>query len=127
MSNDTLPSPNPYRPYVVPLESTPHLISPSRSTPRDLLADLDIPTDYLENPELGDLVSSLVTQGISKYASIFIRQPFEIVKTVMQVQYLPVSGIRPISPARPRRHVLDSDEEFDVHPFPCAIITLEGG
>src|SRR6202035_1546191 len=110
-----IPSPNPYRPYVVPLESSPHLISPSRSTPRDLLADLDIPTDYLENPELSELVSNLVTQGISKYASIFIRQPFEIVKTTMQVQYIAVAGnIRPISPARSRKHVLDSDEEFDV-------------
>jgi hypothetical protein len=112
MSEDYLSSPNPYRPYVVPIDSSPHIITPSKS-PRDFLADLDIPRDYLENPELSDLVSDLVTKGVSKYASVFIRQPFEIIKTVMQVQYVPNPGTRTaVLPVRkPRR--LDSDDEFD--------------
>ena len=116
MPNDTLPSPNPYRPYVVPLDSSHHLISPSRSTPRDLLADLDIPTDYLENPELSELLSSLFTQGISKYAAVFIRQPFEVVKTIMQVQYISLLGRRPASPPAKRKYVLDTEDEFEVSP-----------
>jgi hypothetical protein len=113
MSLDPLSSPNPYRPYVVPLESSPHLISPNKSSPRDLLADLDIPTDYLDNPELSDLISNLVTKGISKYAAIFIRQPFETVKTIMQVQYLALPGPTPFPTTPSRRNAMDSDEDFD--------------
>lgn len=111
MSQDHLSSPNPYRPYVIPLDGPSSIVvSPSKSSPRDLLADLDIPRDYLENPELSDLVSDLVSKGVSKYASIFIRQPFEIVKTTMQVQYVPNRSTRQ-SPTRPPRP-LDSDDDF---------------
>jgi len=119
MSNDILSSsPNPYRPYVVPLDASPHIISPSRSSSaRDILADLDIPTDYLENPELSDLVSGFVTKGLSRYASTFLSQPFEVVKTTMQVQYLPKPGQRRIQPKQTRRtsqrRPLDYEDEFD--------------
>jgi len=113
MASDSFRSPNPYRPYVVPQHATPSLVSPqAAASPRDLLSDLDIPTDYLQNPELGDLISDMVMKGISKYTATFIRQPFEIVKTTMQVQYLPSSSISkyPSAP-RPRRL---SDDEYNV-------------
>jgi hypothetical protein len=110
MATGSFRSPNPYRPYVVPQHATPTLATPhSGTSPRDLLADLDIRTDYLQNPELGDLISDLVMRGISKYTATFIRQPFEIVKTTMQVQYLPTAGF--IQPsAHPRR----LSDEYDV-------------
>ena len=115
MSFDPSFSPNPYRPYVVPIDPSPSVLSPSKSSARDLFADFDIPTDYLENPEFGDLVSNLVTKGLSKYASIFIRQPFEIVKTTMQVQYLAQPGQRKFPPPEPRRRrgMLESDDDYD--------------
>jgi hypothetical protein len=122
MTLDPLSSPNPYRPYVVPLDHSPHLISPNKSSPKDLLADLDIPTDYLDNPELSDLISSLVTKGISKYAAIFIRQPFETVKTIMQVQHLSLPGLKPFPPTPSRRNAMDSDDDIDEADFPVTVI-----
>jgi hypothetical protein len=115
MSFDPSYSPNPYRPYVVPIDSSPSVLSPSKSSARDLLADLDIPTDYLDNPEFSDLLSNLVTKGLSKYASIFIRQPFEIVKTTMQVQCLASPGQRKFPPLQPsrRRGMLENDDNYD--------------
>jgi hypothetical protein len=118
MSYNPVPSPNPYRPYVVPLDPAPSIL-PSKSSPRDLLADLDISTDYFENPEFSELVWDLVTKGISKYASTFIRQPFEIVKTILQVQYLGTMEQRKLPPPplpkrlNSRGRVLESDEEFE--------------
>jgi hypothetical protein len=119
MSYNPASSPNPYRPYVVPLDPAPSTV-PSKPSPRDLLADLDISTDYFENPEFSGLVSNLVTKGISKYASTFIRQPFEIVKTIMQVQHLiPLEQRKfPPPPPPPRRlrsrgNILESDEELE--------------
>ena len=115
MSFDPSYSPNPYRPYVVPIDSSPTVLSPSKSSARDLLADLDIPTDYLENPEFSDLLSNLLTKGFSKYVSIFIRQPFEIVKTTMQVQYLAPPGQRKFPPPQPsrQRRMLENDNDYD--------------
>jgi hypothetical protein len=115
MSFDPLSSPNPYRPYVVPIDPSPSVLSPSKSSARDLFGDLDIPTDYLENPEFSDLVSNLVTKGLSKYASIFIRQPFEIVKTIMQLQYLtPVGhGKFPLPQPSRQRGMLETDDNSD--------------
>jgi hypothetical protein len=106
----SVPSAHPYRPYVVPYNVTPHLIKRDSSHPsaRDLLADLDIPTDYLQNPVMGDMLSSLISRGLSKYAAIFIRQPFEIVKTTMQVQFLPNSLPEATVPTR-RPRVLSDD------------------
>lgn len=119
MSFDLSSSPNPYRPYVVPIDPSPSILSPSKSSARDIFADLDIPTDYLENPEFSDLVSNLVTKGLSKYASICIRQPFEIVKTTMQVQYLAPPGQRKFPSPKPSRWrgMSESPDNYDdVHP-----------
>ena len=115
MSFDPSFSPNPYRPYVVPIDPSLSILSPSKPSARDLFRDFDIPTDYLENPEFSDLVSNLVTKGLSKYASIFIRQPFEIVKTTMQVQYLAQPRQRNFPTPKPvrRRRMLESDDDYD--------------
>jgi hypothetical protein len=112
MSYDPISSPSPYRPYVVPLDPSPSILNSSKSSTRDLLADLDIPTDYLETPEFSDMLTNLVTKGLSKYASIFIRQPFEIVKTTMQVQYLGRPGPTIFHP-QPARRGRESDEDDD--------------
>ena len=118
MSYDPLSPPNPYRPYIVPIDPSPTFVS-SKSSPRDLLADLELPTEYLENPEFNNLVSNLVSKGLSKYASTFIRQPFEIVKTVMQVQHLPKAGQTKFSSqqarSRKRSTSLESDQDEDVY------------
>lgn len=111
MSYDPISSPSPYRPYVVPLDPSPSILNSSKSSPRDLLADLDIPTDYLETPEFSDMLTNLITKGLSRYASVFIRQPFEIVKTTMQVQYLGRPGPTIFPPPRPSRS--ESEEEYD--------------
>jgi hypothetical protein len=113
MSYDPLPSSNPYRPYVVPLEPSSPVVSNSNRSARELLADLDLPTDYLENPEFGDFISDLLSKGISKYVSIFIRQPFEIVKTTMQVQYLPRPRLEAKQTRPLHRRPLASEEDFD--------------
>lgn len=118
MSFDLSASPNPYRPYVVPIDPSPSYITPSKSSssPRDIFAEFDIPIEYLENPEFSDLVSNLVNQGLSKYASVLIRQPFEIVKTIMQVQYSGQHGQRTLHPPRrysSRQGIIETDEDFD--------------
>lgn len=119
MSYDLSASPNPYRPYVLPLDPSPSVLSSSSSTPnktssaRDLLADLDLPAEYLENPELGDFVSALLTKSLTKYVSVFLRQPFEIVKTTMQVQYLPRVPAPPSFPSKQPRTAMESDEDYD--------------
>ena len=115
-------SPNPYRPYVVPLDPAPSVSSTgyksSAASARDLLADLDLPTEYLENPELGDLLSNLATRGLTKYVSVFLRQPFEIVKTTMQVQFLPRVPPQPQFPATRYRTPAESDEDYGDVPIP---------
>jgi len=115
-------SPNPYRPYVVPLDPAPSVSSAgyksSAASARDLLSDLDLPTEYLENPELGDLLSNLATRGLTKYVSVFLRQPFEIVKTTMQIQFLPRLPPQPQFPTRRHRTPAESDEEDDDVPIP---------
>ena len=115
MSYDPVSSPSPYRPYVVPLDPSPSLLNSSKSSARDLLADLDIPTDYLETPEFSDMLTNLLTKGLSRYASVFIRQPFEIVKTIMQVQYLgrPGPTVFPPLPPQSRRGRSESEDEYD--------------
>jgi hypothetical protein len=122
MSYDLSTSPSPYRPYVVPLDPSPSILSPSStrnksSSARDLLADLDLPTEYLDNPELGDLVSSVLTSTLTKYVSVFLRQPFEIVKTTMQVQYLPRGLPQLAFPSKRHPTPVESDEDLDDVPY----------
>lgn len=98
--------PNPLRPYYIPPSVSPsgpqngtfatnagskHVSSTSTnsfgSSARNILADMDY-TDYIpeSSPSSSAIVKGLVEQAIWKYTSIFLAQPFEIAKTVLQVQ-----------------------------------------
>ena len=102
--------PNPLRPYAVPpsfqptLSSGPsppsgsqsHVKYSSRPAPsarpsygvagRDILSDLDY-GDYLADasPSVTEMVKRLVDQGLWKYTSVLLAQPFEVAKVVLQV------------------------------------------
>lgn len=102
--------PNPLRPYYVPPSTEPtslvlsELSSPitsssqsvsSRvststslgSSTRNILADIDY-SDYLSDtsPSPGEVGRSLLEHAFWKYTSIFLAQPFDVAKVVLQVQ-----------------------------------------
>lgn len=98
--------PNPLRPYYVPPSVGPsgpqngtfatnagskHVSSTSTnsfgSSARNILADMDY-TDYIpeSSPSSTAIVKALVEQAIWKYTSVFLAQPFDVAKTVLQVQ-----------------------------------------
>lgn len=106
----SMEGPNPLRPYYIPpsvgppsdfspnISGTSHIGSkhatsaPAKSSSfgssaRNILADMDY-TDYLSesSPSPADLVKRLLEQALWKYTSIFLAQPFEVAKTVLQVQ-----------------------------------------
>ena len=98
--------PNPLRPYYIPPSVGPsgpqngtfatnagskHVSSTSTnsfgSSARNILADMDY-TDYIpeSSPSSSAIMKGLMEQAIWKYTSIFLAQPFEVAKTVLQVQ-----------------------------------------
>ncbi|KAF6233939.1 hypothetical protein HO173_007769 [Letharia columbiana] len=98
--------PNPLRPYYIPPSVGPsgpqngtfatnagskHVSSTSTnsfgSSARNILADMDY-TDYIpeSSPSSTAVMKGLVEQAIWKYTSVFLAQPFEVAKTVLQVQ-----------------------------------------
>lgn len=98
--------PNPLRPYYVPPSvgssgpsngnfvtnaGSKHVSSTSTnsfgSSARNILADMDY-TDYIpeSSPSSTVVMKRLVEQAMWKYTSIFLAQPFEVAKTVLQVQ-----------------------------------------
>lgn len=102
--------PNPLRPYYVPPSTEPtslvlsELSSPissnsrnvsSRiststslgSSTRNILADIDY-SEYLSDtsPSPGEIGRSLLEHAFWKYTSIFLAQPFDVAKTILQVQ-----------------------------------------
>ena len=98
---------NPLRPYYVPPSTgnSPNLTTNATSGPslgnkhastspasfgssaRNILADLDY-SDYISesSPPATDIVKKLIEQAIWKYISVFLAQPFEVAKMVLQVQ-----------------------------------------
>ena len=106
MSNYT-EGPNPLRPYYkppsvgLPVEAgsnspSTHAISKHAasitkssfgSSARDILSDLDY-SDYISdtNPSSGEIIKKLLDQALWKYSSVLFAQPFEVAKTVLQVQ-----------------------------------------
>ena len=96
--------PNPLRPYYKPpsvglptevdisspsiSKHTPSTAKPSfGSSARDILSDLDY-SDYLSDgsPSAGEIIKNLLDQALWKYSSVLFAQPFEVAKTVLQVQ-----------------------------------------
>lgn len=118
----SMEGPNPLRPYYIPptvgppSEYSPTFSSPSNiskhatsasgpstsfgSSARNILADMDY-AEYLpeSSPSAAEVVKRLLEQAVWKYTSVFLAQPFDVAKTVLQVQ-LPSSGQKAISPAR---------------------------
>ncbi len=98
--------PNPLRPYYIPpsVGSPPDIASNASTAPasrhasaametssfgssaRNILADMDY-SDYLSSssPSAKDVVRQLAEQAVWKYTSVFLAQPFEVAKTVLQV------------------------------------------
>ena len=101
--------PNPLRPYYIPPSvglapatnihpSTTQAIGSKHATSintkpsfgssaRDILSDLDY-SDYLSDasPSAVEVVKGVVDQALWKYTSVLLAQPFEVTKTVLQVQ-----------------------------------------
>ena len=99
--------PNPLRPYYIPpsvsnppdvsqnASSAANLGSKHASTStnsfgssaRNILADMDY-SDYISDsgPSGTEVMKVLVEQALWKYMSVFLAQPFEVAKTVLQVQ-----------------------------------------
>ncbi len=111
--------PNPLRPYYIPpsiahgadthqkVPTAPSLSSQHASTSapttsfgssaRNILADMDY-SEYLSDssPSPKDVVRQLAEQALWRYTSVFLAQPFEVAKTVLQVHAVQ-SGQRSIS------------------------------
>lgn len=120
----SMEGPNPLRPYYIPPSVGPppdfsqdhtstsnvgskYAASASATTSsfgssaRNILADMDY-TDYLSesSPSPADIVKRLLEQALWKYTSIFLAQPFEVAKTVLQVQHSNI-GQKAIAQAGP--------------------------
>lgn len=115
--------PNPLRPYYVPPSvgkppstsanasiipniggkygSNQPVSSPSfGSSARNILADMDY-SEYLSDssPSSTATVKTITEQAISKYTSVFLAQPFEVAKTILQVRAPSTAQDRPSPPA----------------------------
>ena len=95
----SIEGPNPLRPYYMPptvgTSSDHHNnVSPPRTTnsfgssARNILADMDY-SEYMSDasPSTAEMGKKLLEQALWKYTSVFLAQPFEVAKTVLQVQY----------------------------------------
>ena len=102
-----LDGPNPLRPYYIPpsiaqppgvnistssppFTGSKHVPAPKPSfgsSARDILSDLDY-SGYLSDssPSTPEVIKGLVDQALWKYTSVLLAQPFEVAKTVLQVQ-----------------------------------------
>ena len=108
--------PNPLRPYYIPpsvgpppgsgsnSSTAPNLGSKHTSTlldtrpsfgssARDILSDLDY-SDYFSDssPSAAAVIKGLVDRAVWKYSSVLLAQPFEVAKTVLQVQVASASN-----------------------------------
>ena len=102
------------------------------SSARNILADMDY-KDYNSDTSLStsEIGKQLVEQAVWKYTSIFLAQPFEVAKTVLQVQLLEGNQQLPLQARaadKARRYAdtyRDSDEQYDV--CPCGTHCLGRG
>ena len=135
--------PNPLRPYYIPSSVGPspdfsqnhtstsnigskYAASAPATTPsfgssaRNILADMDY-TDYLSesSPSPALIVKRLLEQALWKYTSILLAQPFEVAKTVLQVQHSNIrhKAIAQAGPADDPRRPLPShsNEWYEVN------------
>ena len=98
--------PNPLRPYYIPPSvgpppdipsqsgAAPRFVSKNASTSttsfgssaRNILSDIDY-SDYLaaDSSSPPEVIKRLIEQAIWKYVSVFLAQPFDVAKTILQV------------------------------------------
>lgn len=140
--------PNPLRPYYIPpsvgelptqnASSAAHLSSKHPtpktnfgSSARNILADMDY-SDYMSesSPSASGMGKALIEQAIRKYVSMFCVQPFEVGKTILQVQAgLPQQGAGPkIRVAddmrkRPARYRQEPPESYNVRKLVANVLT----
>jgi len=129
--------PNPLRPYYIPPSVGPPPLSGTNSSAasnlgskptssfsdprpslgssaRDLLSDLDY-SEYLSDssPSATAVVKRLLDRALWKYSSVLLAQPFEVAKTVLQVQ-LDASPHGALNEDMRRRPTRYREEAYDV-------------
>ena len=81
-----------------PPNSSSHRASSSHLSARDILNDLEYESYLSEpSPSSTDVVRQISERAIWKYSSVFLAQPFDVAKTILQVQY---NGLRQIGGSR---------------------------
>ena len=136
--------PNPLRPYYVPpsvslsseiprshgtsLDGVKHSSAPAQSlgsSARNILSDIDY-SGYLSHtsPSSPDLIRHLVEQAFWKYTSVLFGQPFDVAKTILQVQAprsrQTIRSRDPITPENIRRKSgTQSHASYEVRSLSC--------
>ena len=135
--------PNPLRPYYIPpsVGSPPAGAPQSTATPsvgnrnaststtnfgssaRNILSDIDY-SDYLaeDSSSPPEVIKRLVEQALWKYMSVFLAQPFEVAKTILQVHVARIghrSNVKDVPPEDTRRRL----DAYEVCIFPAAVWT----
>lgn len=136
--------PNPLRPYYVPPSIGPSTSAPPQpssapnisskygappsstsfgSSARNILADMDYSDIISDNsPAATDILRRLAQQAIWKYSSVFLAQPLEVSKTVLQVH---VASSRPqrrkekddkYAADERRKQAVYRQDSYDVYP-----------
>lgn len=125
--------PNPLRPYVIPPKADP--VAPPKqnastggtqrtrtsaasnlgSSARDMLSDLDY-SDYLNDasPSFAEMLKTLVDQGLWKYTSVLLAQPFDVAKTVLQVQLASAVEEARLAQTKAEKPVRKESRQYDV-------------
>ena len=81
-----------------PPNSSSHRTSSSHLSARDILNDLDYESYLSEpSPSSTDVIRQISERAIWKYSSVFLAQPFDVAKTILQVQY---NGSRQVGGSR---------------------------
>lgn len=142
--------PNPLRPYYIPpsvgglanqsTTSTGNVGSKHASTSttsfgssaRNILADMDY-SEYMSDPSpsASSMAKVLMEQAMRKYASMFCVQPFEVGKTVLQVQdgshqsrAGPKISVADDMRRRPGNYRRESFESYDVYRIAAKLFSL---
>ncbi|KAF0441143.1 mitochondrial carrier [Gigaspora margarita] len=96
---------HPLRPYYVP-QNADHYYTPLGN----VTSNQEDRSNKLMNEESQGLIKEVFSLGLLKYISTAISNPFEVSKTLLQVQYLPNEDVVPVT-VESDNAALDSDEE----------------
>ncbi|CAG8742100.1 13506_t:CDS:2, partial [Racocetra fulgida] len=96
---------HPLRPYYVP-QNTDHYYTPLGNVTNSKVER----NHKLINEESQSAIKEIFSLGLIKYISTAISNPFEVAKTLLQVQYLPNEDVVPVT-VEGNSATLDSDDE----------------